>query len=92
MSIIPIGAVLALTVTIGFTVEEAAALTSFSTTKSFKVAATVSNGFRNLSSETPIGFCSKNVQRLYVTPYKYDGKEYQPQQLIADCRAFTPTP
>ena len=57
--------------------------------KNIRVAKTVSNGYRNLSSETPMGFCSKNVQRLYITPYKFDGGKYQPQQPRTDCRAFT---
>jgi hypothetical protein len=51
---------------------------------------TVTNGYRDLWSETPMGFCEPNVQRLDITAYKFDGKEYQAQERITECRAFKP--
>lgn len=58
--------------------------------KVLRVKDTVTNGYRDLTSETPMGFCDRNVQRLDVTPYKYDGEEYQAQSREVECRAFTP--
>lgn len=58
--------------------------------KVLRVRDTVTNGYRDLSSETPMGFCDKNVARLYVTPYKYDGEKYQAQKSLDECRAFKP--
>jgi len=55
-----------------------------------RVKETTTNGYQDLSSETPMGFCERNVARLYVTPYKYDGKKYEAQKLEVECRAFTP--
>ena len=55
-----------------------------------RVEDTTTNGYRDLASETPMGFCGRNIARLYVTPYKYDGKEYEAQELKVECRAFTP--
>ena len=48
----------------------------------------VTNGYRDLSSKTPMGFCDKNVGRFSVTQYKYDGKEYQPQTTLLECIAI----
>ena len=50
----------------------------------------VSRGYRDLASETPMGFCDRNVQRLDVTPYRFDGAQYQAQPRKTECRAFTP--
>ena len=58
--------------------------------KVLRVKETVTNSYRDLSSETPIGFCERNVQRLDVTPYKYDGKQYKAQQSKSECHPFTP--
>ena len=58
--------------------------------KELKARDTTTNGYRDIASETPMGFCSRNVQRLYVTLYKYDGEEYQPQPTQVECRPFTP--
>ncbi len=58
--------------------------------KVLQVKDNVTNGYLDLSSETPMGFCDKNIARLSVTPYKYDGKEYQKQKEQGECRAFNP--
>jgi hypothetical protein len=58
--------------------------------KVLRVKDTVTNGYRDLSSETPMGFCDRNVQRLYVSTYKYNGRKYQAQKLQVECKAFTP--
>lgn len=58
--------------------------------KELRVKEGVTNGYHDLSSETPMGFCGRNVQRLDVTPYKFDGVEYRAQPQITNCRAFTP--
>lgn len=50
----------------------------------------VGKGYRDLSSETPMGFCGHNVQRVAVTPYKYNGKKYEAQDLKYECQPFTP--
>jgi hypothetical protein len=56
-----------------------------------RVKDTMTNGYHDLASETKIGFCDRNVARLYVTPYKFDGNKYQAKELEIECRAFTPT-
>jgi hypothetical protein len=58
--------------------------------KVLRVKDRATNGYRDLASETPMGFCSRNLQRLYVTPYVYDGKEYRAQPHKMECRPFTP--
>ena len=58
--------------------------------KVLRVKDTDTNGYLDLASEIPMGFCDRNVQRLYVTPYKYDGEKYQAQKLRVECRAYTP--
>lgn len=58
--------------------------------KVLRVKDTKTNGYRDLSSETPMGFCERNVQRLVVTPYKYNGKQYKAQQSKSECQPFTP--
>lgn len=58
--------------------------------KVLRLKDTITNGYRDLSSETPMGFCGRNIARLYVTPYKYDGKKYKAQKDEVECRAFTP--
>jgi hypothetical protein len=59
--------------------------------KEIWVKDTRTNGYRDLASETPMGFCKRNVQRLYVTPYKYDGVVYKAQRLEVDCRSVVRT-
>ena len=59
--------------------------------KVLRVKETTTNGYRDLSSETPMGFCGKNIARLFVTPYKYDGEKYKAQKEEVECRAFTPS-
>lgn len=58
--------------------------------KVLQVKDSVTNGYRDLSSETPMGFCDKNIAKLGVTPYKFDGKEYRKQKEQSECRAFNP--
>jgi hypothetical protein len=58
--------------------------------KVLRVKETLTNGYLDLSSETPMGFCERNVQRVSVTPYKFDGKRYQAQRDKTECQAFTP--
>jgi hypothetical protein len=58
--------------------------------KELRVKGVSSNGSRDLASETPMGFCALNVQRLDATLYKYDGKRYRVQSWRTECRAFTP--
>lgn len=48
------------------------------------------NGYRDLASETPMGFCDKNIARLAVTPYKYDGEKYAAQKSVVECRTIKP--
>lgn len=57
--------------------------------KVLRVKDTITNGYRDLSSVTPMGFCEQGVQRLSVTPYKYDGEKYQPQPSKSECRTVT---
>lgn len=54
--------------------------------KVVRVKETVTNGYRDLSSETPMGFCDRNVQRVSATPYKYDGVKYKAQESKYECR------
>lgn len=42
-----------------------------------EVTNTFTNGFRDIISKMPIGFCSKNEWRFHATTYKYDGKAYK---------------
>lgn len=58
--------------------------------KELRVKTSASKGFLDLASETPMGFCDRNVQRLDVTPYRYDGKRYRARRWRTECRAFTP--
>ena len=51
---------------------------------------TVTNGYRDVASEIPWGFCAVNVQRLYVEVYRYDGKEYRGGKREDECRPFMP--
>ncbi len=55
-----------------------------------RVKDTLTNGYRDLSSETPMGFCERNVQRVFATPYKYNGKQYEAQEAKYECHPFTP--
>ncbi len=63
--------------------------------KVLRVKETMTNDYRDLSSETKMGLCESNGANtyganLYITPYKYDGKQYKAQSLINECRAFKP--
>lgn len=60
--------------------------------KVLRVKDGVNNGYRDLASETPMGFCDKNIGRLNVTPYKYDGEKYAAQKSLVECRALKPKP
>ena len=42
-----------------------------------KVTDTFTNGYRDIVSKVPDGFCSKNEWRFDATTYKYDGKAYE---------------
>lgn len=56
--------------------------------KVLRIRETSSNGYRDLASETPMGFCGVRVQRLAVTLYKYDGEKYQAVSHKDECRAY----
>jgi hypothetical protein len=56
--------------------------------KVLRVRETDSNGYRDLASETPMGFCGERIQRLAVTLYKYDGEQYQAVSYEDECRAY----
>jgi hypothetical protein len=58
--------------------------------KVLRVKETITNGYRDLSSETPMGFCERNVQRVSATPYKYNGTRYKAQESKYECQPFTP--
>lgn len=58
--------------------------------KELRVKGNASKGYLDLASETPMGFCARNVQRLDVTPYRYDGTRYRARRWRTECRAFTP--
>jgi len=58
--------------------------------KVLEVKDNATNGYRDLSSETPMGFCERNVSRIFATPYKHDGEKYQAHKMQVECRAFTP--
>lgn len=58
--------------------------------KQLRVKSTASNGLKDLASETPMGFCERNVQRLSVTNYQFNGREYEKTETESECRAFTP--
>jgi hypothetical protein len=45
--------------------------------KVLKVMDTVTNGYRDLESQSSVGFCDVNVQRVWTTFYKYNGNSYQ---------------
>ncbi|MBC7798959.1 MAG: hypothetical protein H7Z37_18975 [Pyrinomonadaceae bacterium] len=54
-----------------------------------RVKETVTNGYRDLSSETPEGFCELYVQRVLATPYKFDGKKYVAEKTRVECHPYT---
>ena len=41
-----------------------------------RVDEAVTNGYRDLMSETSSGVCDSGEQRTWVTPYKFDGRRY----------------
>ena len=57
--------------------------------KVLRVKETVTNGYRDLSSETPMGFCERNVQRVSATQYKYNGEKYQAEESKYACQPVT---
>lgn len=58
--------------------------------KNLRVRKTVSNSFYDLVSETPMGFCGRNVQRYSRTYYKFNGREYKESDSKYECQPFTP--
>lgn len=58
--------------------------------KVLRVKETETNNYRDLSSETPMGFCERNVQRISATLYKFNGKQYEAQESKFECQPFTP--
>jgi hypothetical protein len=58
--------------------------------KVLRMKDSVSHGYHDLASETPMGFCDLNVRRLDVTRYRFDGAEYRVQPRKTECRPFTP--
>lgn len=54
--------------------------------KVLKPQNSVTNGYRDLWSESPMGFCEPYVWRIFVTRYKFDGIKYQKQGDEYDCR------
>jgi hypothetical protein len=58
--------------------------------KVLRVKETVTNGYRDLESQQPIGFCNVNVQRANVSLYKFDGRKYQFIYRKDECIPFTP--
>jgi hypothetical protein len=58
--------------------------------KRLRARETMTNGYRDLASEFPMGFCAVNVQRANVSLYKYDGQGYQFVSRKDECIPFTP--
>ena len=57
--------------------------------KVLRVKETTTNGYRDLSSESKMGSCNNGFQ-FYVTPYKYDGEQYQAKNSKDECRTLKP--
>lgn len=55
-----------------------------------RVASTVTNGFSDLESEGYMGACvlpdGKTGRHIYLTVFKYSGKEYTPKEIGEQCR------
>jgi hypothetical protein len=45
--------------------------------KELRVMRSLTKGYRDLVSRVPMGFCAVNVQRVWTSFYKYNGKSYQ---------------
>lgn len=58
--------------------------------KNLRPGRNASHGYLDLTSEKPMGFCGKNVQRLSVTPYRFDGTRYAARRRRTECRPLTP--
>ncbi|MEZ5427737.1 MAG: hypothetical protein R2747_15820 [Pyrinomonadaceae bacterium] len=57
--------------------------------KVLRVKETVTNGYRDLSSEHKTGSC-ENGFLYFITPYKFNGENYQSEKIINDCRVYKP--
>jgi len=57
--------------------------------KVLRVEENLTNGYRDLSSESKMGSCNNGFQ-FYITPYKFDGEQYQAGNSKYDCRTFKP--
>ena len=54
--------------------------------KELRVEEAVTNGYRDLTSVMPGGFdCDGDAQRVYITPYKFDGRRYVERPTLEDC-------
>jgi hypothetical protein len=58
--------------------------------KVLKVKNTVTNGYRDLESQQPMGFCDVNVKRADVSLYQFDGRRYQFISRKDECIPFKP--
>ncbi len=58
--------------------------------KVLRIRNRATNGYKDLASESPMGFCAVNVQRANISLYKYDGKLYQFVSRKGECIPFTP--
>ena len=45
--------------------------------KNLRAMKSFTNGYRDIVSEVPMGFCSKEEQRFATDTYKYDGQRYK---------------
>jgi hypothetical protein len=51
------------------------------------VGDTVTNGYRDLASEFPMGVCADGRRELRVTLYRHDGRKYRAHGTETECRA-----
>ncbi|HEX8846196.1 MAG TPA: hypothetical protein VF791_16225 [Pyrinomonadaceae bacterium] len=58
--------------------------------KGLNVRHKFTNGYRDIESRVPMGFCAINVQRFWVTLYKYYGGRYQSVSYADRCISFVP--
>ncbi len=58
--------------------------------KVLRVKETVTNGYKDLESHVPVGFCGVNVQKADVSLYRFDGRRYQFISRRDECLPFTP--
>lgn len=59
------------------------------TDKVLRPQRTITNGYRDLWSESPMGFCGPNLARLAITRYTFDGARYQKQSEEWICRRIS---